>query len=284
MQLAQAGEYTGPVAIEEYVKFANPENPAILSREDLNFTFTLTGINGDTCDFFTNANVHYVFGELFSNATLNVSAAFRLYLNTTSMKMDRINVFYETEYLRWFAGMTANPAYQAYVCSEMESGCPSTWTSNSLSSQADCVSRLAALPTTTGEFFSYDGNSQSCRGLHGMLAGLNPDMHCPHISFMPQEDPNGKTIEFSELFTAEQMAVFELFKAENGLPASGFTASVPCESDPEFCPNDHVCMEGICTEPSANYTDTTTVQNSTSTTTENSSSVTDASVALQMGR
>mmetsp|Transcript_10716 Transcript_10716/g.15117 ORF Transcript_10716/g.15117 Transcript_10716/m.15117 type:complete len:93 (+) Transcript_10716:3-281(+) len=40
MQLAQAGEYIGPVAIEEYVKFASVDNPAILTREDLNFTFT----------------------------------------------------------------------------------------------------------------------------------------------------------------------------------------------------------------------------------------------------
>ncbi|KAL9139449.1 ATP grasp domain protein [Amphidinium carterae] len=285
MQLAQAGGYTGPAAIAEYVKFANPENPAIESRLDLNQTFALTGIEGDTCEFFSAANTHYVFSELFSNGTLNVSAAFRLYLNTTSMKWDRINVFYDAAYLRWFGGMTAFPAHQAKVCNEMESVCPNTWSSNNLSSEADCVSKLAVLPTTSGDAASFDGNVQMCRALHGVLAGFNPDLHCPHISFIPQEDPNGKfkcqsssNIDASTLFTPAQMALFALFKAENGVAASGFAASIPCEIDAVMCPNDQVCVEGICAEP---MRQTTTQQPSSSTSTSFES---DSSTALRMCR
>jgi len=290
VQLAQAGVYTGPAAIMEYVKFAMPENPSIASVATVNQTFALTGLGADTCEFFTISYSHYGFTELFSNGTLNVVAAFRMYLNITSGKFDRLNVYYDTDYLRWYGGMTAFPAYQAWLCTSMENDCPNTWSFNNLSSQADCVDRLAALPTTTGAAASYDGNSQACRSLHGMLAGLNPDQHCPHISFAPQEDPNGaikcqtsKNVDATDLFTAQQLGLLALFKIENAIPPSGYFASIPCESDDVICPLDHVCVAGSCVAPgdmtADNQTNTTGNASDDNSTTSSTSSTSSATTA-----
>jgi len=267
VQLAQAGIYTGPDAIAEYVKFANPENAAIATQGTVNQTFDLTGIDGDTCEFFVVGVSHYTFTELFSNGTLDVGTAFRMYLNLTSGKFDRLHVFYDVDYLVFFGGMTANPPYQEWLCGVMENDCTSAWNFSNVASQADCKSRLAALPTVTGATAGYDGNSQACRSLHGALARLNPVQHCAHISFDPMEDPNGKIkcqtsseVDATGLFTTAQMAAYEVFKSENGLPPSGYTASIPCDTDDAFCPNDEICVAGVCAEPGvvANQTNSST--------------------------
>mmetsp|Transcript_72107 Transcript_72107/g.134833 ORF Transcript_72107/g.134833 Transcript_72107/m.134833 type:complete len:113 (+) Transcript_72107:472-810(+) len=79
------------------------------------------------------------------------------------------------------------------------------------------------------------------------------------------EDPNGaikcqssSNVQASDLFTPAQEALFAAFKIENNVPASGFTASIPCHADNVICPGSQVCAAGICADPDPSMSTTTT--------------------------
>ena len=51
MTLLQAGTYKGADGIEEYVRFASPTSPYVLSSPNLNVTQAMKGFDGTTCFF-----------------------------------------------------------------------------------------------------------------------------------------------------------------------------------------------------------------------------------------
>ena len=57
-------------------------------------------------------------------------------------------------------------------------------------SKEECLEQLDQLPLVTNGSY-IDGNTIGCRARHAAFAEDNPD-HCPHISFEPQADSNGK--------------------------------------------------------------------------------------------
>jgi hypothetical protein len=108
--------------------------------------------------------------------------------------------------------------YTMDICETLETLCPIYWERDGFTSQGECVARMSALPITTVNergLVTMDANSTGCRSIHTNLARESPDMHCPHISYSPQEDINGniKCSESNNLsprdfFTEGDLALF----------------------------------------------------------------------------
>jgi hypothetical protein len=105
------------------------------------------------------------------------------------------------------------------TCEVLETICPATFEYNNFESREECVSQMTTLPTITANergLATVDGNSTGCRALHSSLAQRSPSVHCPHISFSPQNDTSGKVkcsgegknTAPEEYFTKEDFALF----------------------------------------------------------------------------
>jgi hypothetical protein len=104
-----------------------------------------------------------------------------------------------------------------------------------------CIQKYNALPDITigadGTTGFIDGNSQACRVLHSFMASKNDD-HCPHITFEPEVDKNGKIKcnesagEYhSDIFTAEEIG-FMLFAGQNFFGFDETAARITYEACP----------------------------------------------------
>jgi hypothetical protein len=90
---------------------------------------------------------------------------------------------------------TNSTAMADSACRVMEDVCPEVWVVNGFTSQGDCIRQMDSLPVATMNIHGYntvDGNSTGCRHLHASLAVPAPEVHCPHLSYIPMEDQNGK--------------------------------------------------------------------------------------------
>ena len=102
-----------------------------------------------------------------------------------------------------------------------------------------CVRKLKKLPGFDSGALTYiDGNSIGCRVLHSVFARANP-IHCPHITFEGEADLNGKIkcekseqILLTDLFTLQQLGMFDFAATVLGLPPSGITVSSESCSGP----------------------------------------------------
>ena len=88
-----------------------------------------------------------------------------------------------------------------------------------------------------------DGKSQGCRALHhAVFASVNAQ-HCPHLSFAPQFDVNGKikcqtvgNIQPQDLFTADELAKFVAIELAAGIdPTTGIKIVDPTPARPLPC-------------------------------------------------
>ena len=158
---------------------------------------------------------------MFKPYTVAVLFKFALKKN----KINSIFVRYTTEFLGYFlSNLDSTPATASFVCTALQTkGCTATWQLNNLTSHADCVARYNAIPMLAESDTLYiDGNSRGCRILHSVFA-LNNSKHCPHLSFVPQEDKNGNIkcqksaamdVNLGE-FTAEDLEALAIFRQPN---------------------------------------------------------------------
>jgi hypothetical protein len=116
------------------------------------------------------------------------------------------------------------------TCDTLENLCPASWELDNFTSQEECVARMESLPKLTTNdrgLVTADANSTSCRVLHSNLARQRPEVHCPHISYFPEEDRNGK-IKCSQgehyapedFFGPEDFALFARAAGSGGLDAT----------------------------------------------------------------
>ena len=78
-----------------------------------------------------------------------------------------------------------------------------------------------------------DGNTKGCRILHSAFAETN-DKHCPHLSFVPEEDYLGRVkcqssggVQPEDLFSDQELTFFQKYGEEHGLPRD--TLFAECE-------------------------------------------------------
>lgn len=108
------------------------------------------------------------------------------------------------------------------ICKLMENKCGDIYKYNNLTQQT-CQEKWDALPINE-EGALIDGNSKGCRIVHAAMAALNKK-HCPHLSFLPVEDVDGK-VKCQESGMRSPLDVFtqwELDKFREAAAEHGFS-------------------------------------------------------------
>ncbi len=144
----------------------------------------------------------------------------RIELDPETGVIDLIYAFFEQDTLDSLVGMLDSDVARQFVCSVMAS--PTCG-----QAEENCVQKLSNLPLHNGGYI--DGNSQSCRFLHSVLATYDA-MHCAHIAFEPTVDINGaikcqesKGVLPSTLFEESDFEAFEEFEESVGItPGVGY--------------------------------------------------------------
>ncbi|KAL3906011.1 MAG: hypothetical protein SGILL_009449, partial [Bacillariaceae sp.] len=177
--------------IEEYMRFASASSPYLDETQQVAAKYHVDNVNevNRTCTYLV-----YVSKKEQTNPNFAREATF---IRTTMLKMTlsydesyfkKVGVFLTPEYLDFVFGNILNTEQtRRYICGISE-GCEET---NVGVTTDTCLQELEALPITEGEGSYFDGNSFGCRALHAVFASTN-NVRCPRISFVPQEDPNGK--------------------------------------------------------------------------------------------
>jgi hypothetical protein len=224
MTLAQAGRYTGPADIEEYVRFADVTSPYMDTAESIAAAAPqFKGVSEDgTCNFLIFGTSQYNTSATNSRAsTFNVAYMASIFYELSDKKISSINIFYAQPYLDFFFGDILNTARtRNFICGVLEDDCPETYALNGESftdGSKSCPLLLETLPSATGNRSYVDGYSQGCRALHGAFASQNT-AHCAHISFLPEADTKGnikcqdsnETL-ISDLFDPQDLVSYDAF-------------------------------------------------------------------------
>lgn len=219
--LAQAGIYTGPENIEEYVKFATDFSPFFRKFEVMDSEIKLTNFDSDrqTCTFLTASVVLYE-----TDPTYAVDTSFKLVVmqkfiyDSKRRKVDRAYVFYTPDFISFYFNKVLNTKEaRNFVCSTMKTSCKNIFKRNRLINIKHCEAKMKFLPITTNG--NIRGLDFGCRALHSTFISKRP-FHCPHISFKPILDEANEikcqknsqsNIEVSSLFDDEDLMFFKNF-------------------------------------------------------------------------
>ena len=105
-------------------------------------------------------------------------------------------IFLPPDFLNEVYGSYVNKASMATTaCFLHEALCEDEYSANGYNSSIQCTEKLHSLPVAEDNakgYITVDSNSTGCRHLHMTMALHSPEIHCPHFSFQPMEDPNGK--------------------------------------------------------------------------------------------
>jgi hypothetical protein len=232
VQLAQAGEYQGPKAIEEYLKFAFPGySPYLLNISSSvarrNSKYKVLGYRNGQCEFLS---IVKPVAPLNVSNTENVQpfnyvTMIKLFLDFEKGYVSRMNVFFTPDFLRIVFNVALNsPNTRRFLCKEVMAGTCARLLNETNTAGNLCEATQQALPTTEGELRYFDGNSSGCRALHGVLALNDPTEHCPHLSFIPITDPLGRikcqvstrTLP-TDLFSESDLKDFRTFARRQGI-------------------------------------------------------------------
>jgi hypothetical protein len=257
MTLAPAGTYYGANGIEEYVKFASPFSPFLEEFGEISFKADLGGFDEitGTCIFFRARDTYF---KMSAPAVPGLEGELANYIQI-QYKIDghyisHVEVFFPLAFLDFYFGSALNTdGVRKYVCEVMRDSCPATWEANGYDSTgfARCVDDLESLSMSDPPPY-VDGKSQGCRFLHAVFAAED-EMHCPHISFVPAVDVDGKekcqtSAENPALvmgapgspFTDADKFFFEDFMRDLDFTDYKVNPTLPCGST-EDCPVGLVC-------------------------------------------
>ncbi|KAL7548241.1 hypothetical protein ACHAWF_011532, partial [Thalassiosira exigua] len=225
--LAQTGEYVGVQGIEEYNRFITPDSPYIEGSSVINGTIpSLAGFDSTTgtCKFRQMRISRATMNETFSSVSIITwGASINMYYSIPNNNIAKIDAYYTPEYSNAFFSVIDTPETRKFVCDVLASPpCADVLAENdNISSVDDCVEELGEMVLAEGDLGYADGYSRSCRMLHAAFVVLN-SAHCPHISFVPVKDADGKikcqtskNILPSDLFADSELDDFERFCIEN---------------------------------------------------------------------
>jgi len=227
-QVAQSGSYQGASNIEEYIRFASAETSAYLTRdqEEQTTRSKILGFNSDTkqCEFLAVNTFDFFFDPTTTKAgtpSFTHLNMVRVYLDYKERYITRLNVYYHHEFLGLlFGDILSSENTRRYLCEDVIGGA----CSDIVNVTDDCEGNLALLSGVEGPLSYFDGDTQGCRALHSVFAATNPVNHCPHVSFDPMEDPQGRIkcqtsqgVLPSELFTEQDFAEYRDFANSVGI-------------------------------------------------------------------
>lgn len=226
MILAQAGVYTGPDDINEYVGFTTANSPYLASQPKyLGFSLKMKGMEEGMCNMLTG--IHYEFNmdpdTTERAATFEVVVLLKISMNLKKGYLALVEVFYTNDFLNYFFGdLLASQNTQDFICSDVLNGvCTGV-----LGATANCDTRLGSLDVVEPTSFAVDGNSLGCRALHAAFAFTNPTNHCPHVSLDSFADPKGRElcqdsadIDVVDLFSNDDIEYIRDYTTRRGLDA-----------------------------------------------------------------
>lgn len=225
LELPEVGIYTGPSGISEYVQitvskyFENDSRyiygpdviPLRIASKDECVVLATFGLKSNMSPVYTRGGL------------LERGVGAKIYYSAEPFKVSQIYIYYSYDYQdHLFRTFLDTDIVRDDICKLMENKCGDIYKYNNLTQQT-CQEKWDALPINE-EGALIDGNSKGCRIVHASMAALN-EKHCPHISFLPVEDDDGK-VKCQESGMRSPMDVFtqwELDKireaaAEHGLP------------------------------------------------------------------
>lgn len=223
MTVWQTGRYVGAEAILEYVNFVSPLNPLWSSYRELDSSVKFAGFDRKTnqCKFLSFYHYTYKIDEASGNVGTDYEVAnmVKLYFDVKERYIPKINVFYTEDYVDLvFRRLFGTEEIRSHVCNVYEGITCSAF----LDPPVDCMAQLNAL-VQTGTDGRVDGNSIACRMLHSVLAEER-NVHCPHISFEPLEDFQGRikcqtegTVTVYDLFTQGDLDAYAEYASGKGL-------------------------------------------------------------------
>eukprot|EP00984_Skeletonema_dohrnii_P025530 scaffold14713_cov135-Skeletonema_dohrnii-CCMP3373.AAC.1 len=225
LELPEVGIYTGPSGIREYVqitvsKYFESDTRYIYGPD----VIPLRVASKDECVVLvtfglkSNMSPEYTRGGL-----LERGVGAKIYYSAEPFRVSKVHIYYSHQYQdHLFRTFLDNDVVRDDVCSLMEKKCEEMYMYNNLTQQT-CREKWDALPISE-EGFRIDGNSKGCRIVHASMAALN-EKHCPHISFLPVEDLNGKVKcqtsgmrSPEDVFTQWELDKIRETAAEHGLP------------------------------------------------------------------
>lgn len=230
--LAQAGQYQGAADIAEYVRFANIDSPYVNDGMRVNFTSSISGFDPMTgiCKFsLVEASLYILNPEVTGGQSFTVGVMANFHYSIPNNNLAKIDVYYTTAFLEFFFATALNTdKTRGFVCDIMETtGCQDIYQLNGNQTKEECIESLNNLTVADGELLYIDGKSQGCRNLHAVFAGTNPS-HCPHISFEPTPDQNGKI----KCQTSQEISVESMFSPEEIGFFSNWCSQVPDLASP----------------------------------------------------
>jgi len=243
MKLSQTGSFQGAADIQEYIKF--------LTGVYFDFYGTLfehkvtpLSLTEDECI------VNVVTARKFQiNADYGLPVCFENIVSTTlyfTVKpvflVQKVNVFSSPAIGEALWGQWLNTeGVKDFVCDTMEANCQSTYQMNNLTPQL-CRETYDALPATDIEGGGgVATNSKGCRAMHATFAAQNKD-HCPHLSYIPETDINGKikcqegtkTSKPSDLFTTFELDLVKDFAIQKGFSPDTLMRECYYKTNPDF--------------------------------------------------
>jgi len=215
----------------EYVKFVSPFSPYFDNVEVGPFlnAFPVYDTERESCIFTrTIISVNTFSDELVPKSKpVELAVATKIFFSLAKNKIEKIHVYYAEGWLAFmFDKRFRTNNVNDFICETMSNVCGF----DDVDISGDCQKQLKKLPSVTNGTH-VDGDSHGCRALHASFAVSNPDIHCPHIAFIPYEDPNGLIkcseslgVKPTDLFDAADLDMFETFCEDNGIdPAQGYS-------------------------------------------------------------
>jgi hypothetical protein len=227
MQLAQAGIYQGPDAIQEYGTFLTATSPFLQTSGQAKFEILYGGLTkNNQCLFNVGVTWYHLHDATTSAfaAEYNYPIMFKA-LFPVGKKATRVNVYFANGFFEQvFTRILASDNTRRTICDIYNSDQLCAASGVLKETNVDCASKIQTLPVTAGpEEWWIDGNFQGCRALHSAFSILNPIQHCPHISFAPQKDPKGKTncqtslgVTPNDLFDEKDFAFWKEYCLKHG--------------------------------------------------------------------
>ncbi|CAB9514774.1 Putative white-brown complex homolog protein 30 [Seminavis robusta] len=256
-ETGEFGKYTGAV---EYLGLISPAEDSFVLSEPCEVAgtralFFYPSPEENQCSFVYTALQQASLNQKYRRDEYNDESYGHFFLGSKfsftyaddlqSTWVSRLDVFTPQALYEDFIEPQVDPTkVSSEICQTMQNFCPSTWENNGFAAQDDCISKMSQLPTTTVNSRGQtvlDGNSTGCRTLHTALV-LKDRNHCSHLSFIPEEDPNGNTKcsesynrHADDLFTPEVYAKFMMAAEDLGFNATDINGAIRTVKEKETC-------------------------------------------------
>lgn len=256
IQVAQVGFFEGQEDTVEYITFIDVKlTPTTIFPNKCavgETSMVLKSMGPEMCEITTasveqaEVNPELVREKYADTRLINVlqgsKVQFQPSVDLQSISITGMNTYFAQGVFDEVIDKQLDPIKTAsHICETLEEFCPASWEKDGFADQADCIASMASLSATSPNDRRervLDGNSTGCRLVHAALARKR-DTHCPHISFFPEEDENGKfkcqesnNFRVDDLFDERDLMHFSLTAAAYGLNSSSQTRSAT--TDPTF--------------------------------------------------